>query len=555
MAKPRTQFICRSCGGVQSRWMGKCPDCGEWDSLEEYRAPAGAGADKDRQRGDAPVATASDAVPQAVPITQVDQTLVTRIATNIGELDRVLGGGEEKGQGPGAKGQGEETETNPKSEIRNPKSLGPRPSALGPSPRGLVPGSVVLVGGDPGIGKSTLLLQAADQLSRQGKRVLYVTSEESAQQTRLRASRLGAASDNLYVLADTNLARIIEQTRQVNPVVVVIDSIQMIYKGDLPAGPGSVTQLRACATELVYLAKATGIAVFLVGHVTKEGTLAGPKLLEHMVDTVLYFEGDRYHSHRIVRAIKNRFGTTLEVGLFEMSDAGLREVRDAGGLLAAEYRAMAGSVICPVMQGTRCLLVEIQALTANSILGSAKRKVSGLDANRLAMLIAVLEKRGGLRLADQDVFASSVGGMKVIEPAADLAIALAIAGAHLNRSLGPISREKGLGPRAKGQGEERRHEGTEARRYEDAEANPQSEIRNPKSLGPRPLAPGPLLTAIGEIGLGGELRHVSGLEQRIREAHRLGFSHVICPPVSMKAPAGCTLIPVATLQQAMEMLS
>ena len=552
MAKTRTQFICRSCGGVQSRWMGKCPDCGEWDSLEEYRAPAGAGADKDRQRGDAPVATASDAVPQAVPITQVDQTLVTRIATNIGELDRVLGG-----ESPESGVLSPASKTSTQKHGPNTQDLGLRTQDPGlktqhsglPSPRGLVPGSVVLVGGDPGIGKSTLLLQAADKLSRQGRRVLYVTSEESAQQTRLRASRLGAASDNLFVLADTNLARIIEQTRQVNPVVVVIDSIQMIYKGDLPAGPGSVTQLRACATELVYLAKATGIAVFLVGHVTKEGTLAGPKLLEHMVDTVLYFEGDRYHSHRIVRAIKNRFGTTLEVGLFEMSDAGLREVRDAGGLLAAEYRAMAGSVICPVMQGTRCLLVEIQALTANSILGSAKRKVSGLDANRLAMLIAVLEKRGGLRLADQDVFASSVGGMKVIEPAADLAIALAIAGAHLNRSLGPITGNGGLriadrGSRIK----QHPHEDQSAPLSPATHPirNPKSEIRDPKS---------PSLTALGEIGLGGELRHVSGLEQRIREAHRLGFSHVICPPVSMKAPAGCTLIPVATLQQAMEMLS
>jgi DNA repair protein RadA/Sms len=408
------------------------------------------------------------------------------------------------------------------------------PSSL-PSPCGLVPGSTVLVGGDPGIGKSTLLLQAAHKLAEQNRRVLYVTSEESAQQTRLRAARLGAASGQLYVLADTNLARIVEQTRRVEPQVLVIDSIQMIYKGDLPAAPGSVTQLRACCMELCYLAKASGIAVFLVGHVTKEGQLAGPRLLEHMVDTVLYFEGDRYHSHRIVRAIKNRFGTTLEVGLFEMSDGGLREVRDGGGLFAAEYRPMSGSVVCPVMQGSRCLLVEIQALTATSFPGAAKRKVSGLDSNRLAMLIAVLEKRGGLRLADQDVFTSSVGGMKIGEPAADLAIALAIAGAHLNRQVGTKAR---------------RHEGTEAKGSAGANA---ASTADPSCL--RATVP-PCLSscAVGEIGLGGEVRHVSGIEQRIREAVRLGFTQVICPPVAMKPPAGCELLQVRTLDEALQML-
>ncbi len=258
-------------------------------------------------------------------------------------------------------------------------------------------------------------------------------------QLRLRAQRLGAMKENpreLFVLADTNLARILEQARRVEPRVLVIDSIQMIYKGDLPAAPGSVTQLRACCLEMVYFAKASACAVLFVGHVTKEGRLAGPRVLEHMVDTVLYFEGDRYHSHRIIRAIKNRFGSTLEVGIFEMGDGGLREVADGSGLLAAEYRPMSGSVVCPVLQGSRCLLVEVQALTATGFLGNAKRKTSGLDGNRLAMLIAVLEKRGGLRLADQDIFASSVGGMKIGEPAGDLAVALAIAGAHYNKQVG-----------------------------------------------------------------------------------------------------------------------
>ncbi|MFW6031797.1 MAG: AAA family ATPase, partial [Phycisphaeraceae bacterium] len=342
------------------------------------------------------------------------------------------------------------------------------------------------------------------QLAAEGQRVLYVTSEESAQQLRVRARRLGATggskNENLYVLADTNLARIVEQARRVAPEVMVIDSIQMIYKGDLPAGPGSVTQLRACCLELVYYAKATGTAMLLVGHVTKQGQVAGPRLLEHMVDTVLYFEGDRYHSHRVVRGIKNRFGTTLEVGLFEMTERGLAEVSGGAGVAAAEYHPQAGSVVCPVLQGSRCLLVEIQALTATGFLGSVKRKVSGLDSNRLAMLIAVLEKRAGLRLADQDVFASSVGGMRVAEPAADLAVAIAIAGAHHNHQLG--------------QG----------------------------------------VCGVGEVGLGGEVRHVQQLDQRLREAARLGFKHIICPKTDIKAPEGAELIPVRSVGEAIQQL-
>ena len=466
--------------------MGKCPDCGTWDTLEEYRVSAG--AVRDDQRGAA--TTTSAEAPRAIPIGQVDVdgAGVTRLSTGIGELDRVLGGRVQANDG----------------------SIG-RNGASTEDPGGLVPGSAVLIGGDPGIGKSTLMLQTANALARRGQRVLYVTSEESAQQLRLRFARLDASDnaesaarplpDDLYVLADTNLARIVEQGRQVAPAVMVIDSIQMIYKGDLPAAPGSVTQLRACCQELVYLAKASGIALLLVGHVTKQGQLAGPRLLEHLVDAVLYFEGDRYHNHRIIRGIKNRFGTTLEVGLFEMGDRGLSEVTDGSGLLAAEYRPRSGSAVCAVLQGTRCLLVEIQALTATSFLGSAKRKSSGLDGNRLAMLIAVLEKRGGLRLADQDVFASSVGGMKVAEPAADLPLALAIAGAHHDRKL------------AEG------------------------------------------VCVFGELGLGGEVRHVQQIEQRIHEAARLGFTHVVCPAATVKPPRGIEVIHVQTLDQALQLLS
>lgn len=442
--------------------MGKCPDCGAWDALEKYTERAADSDGKHSSIAELWIAPPNDddggedqpASRGAVPLAQMEQADVARTATGIGELDRVLGGG-------------------------------------------LVPGSIVLLGGDPGIGKSTLMLQAAGCMATKARPVLYVTSEESAYQTRLRAERVltdavsmekadeaargddsarpQAAGAHLYVLADTNLARIIEQARQVQPRVLVIDSIQMVYKSDLDASPGSVTQLRRCCTELVYLSKVSGMSIVLVGHMTKDGQLAGPKLLEHLVDVVLSFEGDRYHAHRVVRGIKNRFGTTLEVGLFEMTGSGLREVTNITEVRDAATTPRPGSVICPAVHGTRSLLVEVQALTATGFLGSAKRRTSGLDANRLAMLIAVLEKHGGLRLADQDVFVSAVGGLKVIEPAADLAICLAIAGAHNKRSLAA---------------------GT---------------------------------AAIGEVGLGGEIRSAQLLDQRIRECVRLGYTTVIVP--------------------------
>jgi DNA repair protein RadA/Sms len=486
--------------------MGKCPDCGAWDSLESERIEKG--ANKDPQRGvveawrasggdvtsmlmeaKGETGSAGFSAPAAVPIAQATggDAPAHRLVTGIGELDRVLGGG-------------------------------------------LVPGSVVLIGGDPGIGKSTLMLQAAglmgagardlgtkgsgdqDSLPRSHDpsvpaRVLYVSSEESAEQVRMRAARLGAAAaPNLFVLADTNLARIVEQTRQVAPSVLVIDSVQMIYKADLDAAPGSVAQLRRCAAELVYLAKLSGIAVVLVGHVTKEGRLAGPRLLEHLVDAVLYFEGDRYHAHRILRGVKNRFGTTLEIGIFEMTGTGLTEVPGGLGVGVLDgdstsREAKIGAVVCPVMTGTRCVLVELQALTATGFIGAAKRKSSGLDSNRLAMLIAVLEQHAGLRLADRDVFASSVGGLRIAEPAADLPLLLAIAGAHHKRAIAP---------------------GT---------------------------------AAVGEVGLGGEVRSVTQLEQRLREAGRLGFSRVLIP-ASQKAikAKGVQTVPVKTISQAIEEL-
>lgn len=472
MARVRQVFVCRSCGSVHPKWMGKCPDCGVWDALEAERVDEGAG--KDPQLGLAGAAVGlSDALEhvaaEARPITDVgsQDARETRVVTGIGEFDRVLGGG-------------------------------------------LVAGSACLIGGPPGIGKSTLMLQAAGAIagrSEGGARVLYVSSEESARQIRLRAQRLGLADrPELFILADTNLARIFEQARRTRPAVLIIDSMQMIYKSDLPAPPGSIPQLRRCCAELVALAKTTGLVVVLVGHVTKEGSLAGPRLIEHLVDVVLGFDGDRHHAHRIVRGVKNRFGTTQELGLFEMTGAGLREAPAwGGGSGAEEGRGRPGSVICPVIAGTRCLMVEIQALTATGFLGAAKRKCSGLDPNRLAMIIAVLEQHLELKLAIRDVFASSVGGLRVTEPAADLALLLAIAGAELKRGFG-----RGV-------------------------------------------------AAVGEVGLGGEVRPVANLEQRIREAGRLGFSRILLPKqadakVVGGVGTGLELVTVMRVGDAAEML-
>jgi DNA repair protein RadA/Sms len=329
-----------------------------------------------------------------------------------------------------------------------------------------------------------------------------VTSEESARQTKLRAARLGVKSNDLLVLAETNLERIVNQIHKVQPSVVIVDSIQMIYKPQLPAAPGSVTQLRDCCMDLVYLAKASGVAIIFVGHVTKAGTLAGPKIIEHIVDTVVYFEGDRFHSHRIVRCVKNRFGSTHEVGLFEMTGAGLKEVEDPGKLFLETYgpgHQPSGSVIAAAMQGSRVLLVEVQALTASSVIGAAKRKTSGVSADRVSMIIAVLEKRAEMRLAADDIFVNVAGGVKLVEPAIDLAIALAIASAHMNKPL-------------------------------------------------------PSLTlAIGELGLGGEVRSVPQLELRLKEASRLGLGHAIVPPVGGAIPklGGMALHEVRRLGQAM----
>jgi DNA repair protein RadA/Sms len=470
MAKARTQFICNNCGSTFPKWFGKCTDCGTWDSLE----PA-AVATPDKHRPAGPAATADLARgAEALKLSEIDESAIERIPTGIGEFDRILGGG-------------------------------------------IVPGSATLVGGEPGIGKSTLLLQVAGLLSRgrdkgwgfrvQGSgnvvgrssdssapeprtlnpepssSVLYVTSEESARQTKLRAERIAIASPDLRILAETNIERIRHQIEKHKPDVVIVDSIQMIYKPGLPAAPGSVTQLRDCCMELVYLAKSTGTAVIVVGHVTKAGTLAGPKIIEHIVDTVVYFEGDRFHSHRIVRCVKNRFGSTHEVGVFEMTGDGLTEVTDPSQLFFNQHtEATSGTLLTAAMQGSRVMVLEVQALTASSVIGAAKRKTSGVSNDRVAMILAVLEKRCDMRLAADDVFVNIAGGVKVIEPAADLAIALAIASAHINR----------------------------------------------------PVSPGTL--ALGELGLGGEVRPVPHLDARLKEASRLGASQAIVPPLGPNVP-------------------
>ncbi|HVT89863.1 MAG TPA: DNA repair protein RadA [Tepidisphaeraceae bacterium] len=486
MAKNKTQFLCNNCGSVHPKWFGKCPDCGTWDALQEYKTPT---PDARKPGPSGPGLATSDLThgAEALTLDEIESEDAPRQPTGIGEFDRILGGG-------------------------------------------IVPGSAVLVGGEPGIGKSTLLLQVANELANTGARgkrqgaserkanknpdsslapflsplapVLYVTSEESARQTKLRAARLGIDSDNLLILAETNVERIIGQIHKHQPAVVVIDSIQMIYKPELPAAPGSVTQLRDCCMDLVYLAKTSGTAVIFVGHVTKAGTLAGPKIIEHIVDTVVYFEGDRFHAHRVVRCVKNRFGSTHELGLFEMTGEGLREVADPGNLFVEQYGPggpPSGSILTAAVQGSRVLLVEVQALTASSVIGAARRKVSGVSSDRVGMIIAVLEKRAELRLAADDVFVNVAGGVKVIEPAIDLAVALAIASAHTNR----------------------------------------------------PFAPGTF--ALGELGLGGEIRSVPQLELRLREAARLGVGHAIIPHVGGRIPklGGIALHEVRRLSQAL----
>lgn len=444
MTKKNTVFLCNNCGYETVRWLGRCPSCQEWNSLQEIRVSAKA-------------APAQGQAGQPVSIAAVEAMADMRLGTGIAELDRVLGGG-------------------------------------------LVPGSLVLIGGEPGIGKSTLLLQAANALAGSGANVLYVTGEESVQQVSLRAARLSAQNPAVFLLAEHSLENIEACIGSFRPPVVVIDSIQTIYSEALGASPGTVSQIRECTARLMRIAKESGSSVLIVGHVTKDGSLAGPKALEHMVDCVLYFEGDRNHLYRLLRCVKNRFGSTNEIGVFLMTAAGLEEVNNPSQLFLSQGEgSQPGSVVCATMEGSRPLLVEIQALVASSGFGNPRRMADGLDYNRLALLLAVLEKRGGLHLQGMDVYVNVVGGVQINEPAADLAVVLAVASAF---------RDKSLQPR---------------------------------------------LLALGEVGLTGEIRAVARLEQRLREAAKLGFSTAIVPDQSKgDVPDNIKIVTAAGLTEALE---
>ena len=454
MAKATSRFVCQACGETFLRWEGQCRVCGDWNSLVETVVRA-------TPRTARVVARPGGAPSEPIALADIGERDVPRLPTRIGELDRVLGGG-------------------------------------------IVPGSLILIGGEPGIGKSTLLLQVASGLEAP---VLYATGEESAAQVRLRAGRLGALDGgpgrSIAVLAEHDIGRIIEVARSARPVVLVIDSIQTATVDELDGAAGSVGQVRESALRLMEFAKGEGIAVVLVGHVTKDGSIAGPKTLEHLVDAVIAIEGERYAALRLVRASKNRFGSTDEVGVFEMGGSGLMEVSDPARAFLAEHAEPApGSVVAPTLEGSRPLLVEVQALVAAASYGTPARKASGIDPNRLGLLVAVLGKRAGIGLSSHDVYANLAGGLTVVEPGMDLPVALALA----------------------------------------------------SSLRDRPIPPGTVV--IGEVGLLGELRTVTGLERRLREAARLGFTGAIVPRAGrgdgLPALPGLEVREVSTLRDAVD---
>lgn len=429
MAKKKTTFVCQECGGISPKWMGKCPNCGSWNSLVEQ-------SNRDKSKSFRRMWVETETEP--IPITKIEASEDDRLTTQIGELDRVLGGG-------------------------------------------FVPGSVVLVGGDPGIGKSTLMLQTANNLSDTYGIVLYVSGEESMPQTKLRADRLGVDSDNLYLLCETDVDLVETHIEDLNPGIVVVDSIQTMYDSSIQSIPGSISQIKETGAHLLGIAKSQDIPIIIIGHVTKEGAIAGPKVLEHMVDAVLYFEGERQHIYRILRAIKNRFGSTNEIGVFEMSSKGLSEILNPSELFLSERQEdISGSVVVSSMEGTRPLLLELQALVAPSDLGNPRNTTTGVDRYRVALLLAVLEKRVGMDIADSDVFINITGGVRVTEPGVDLGVVLAVAS-----------------------------------NYRDIPVDYRTVV-------------------IGEVGLGGEVRAVNHIERRLREAAKLGFTRAIFPEHNKK---------------------
>ena len=457
MAREKTCFACTACGYETARWVGRCPGCGAWNTMEESVAAA-------------PAKTAAAAKPlrqrpgsgaQAMLLRDIPEDAAARLSTGIGELDRVLGGG-------------------------------------------IVEGGLMLLGGDPGIGKSTLLLQVCAHLCAQGKRVLYISVEESAEQVKLRARRLAIDVPNLYVLAETAMDHVEERLKELAPDVAVVDSIQTMYRPEMASAPGSVSQIRECTSLLMRLCKESGTAVFLVGHVTKEGAIAGPRMLEHMVDVVLYFEGDRQQEYRLLRAVKNRFGSVNELGVFQMTQEGMRVVENPSEqLLSHRAKGASGSVVFCGMEGSRPLLVDVQALASPTYFGTPRRTVEGADTGRVALLLAVLEKRAGQKTYNQDVYVNVAGGLELGEPAADLALCVAVA----------------------------------------------------SSLKDTPV--GQQVAVMGEVGLGGEVRAIPQIERRVAECARLGFTTIVLPKENLrhlKAPEGVTLRGVDTVYQALSVL-
>jgi DNA repair protein RadA/Sms len=453
---PATVYVCQKCGNQSRKWLGKCPDCGEWNSFVEERVRVAAKQEGAAMRGGFQMREV-----KPVAYSEIESQDDARVSSGIAEFDRVLGGG-------------------------------------------VVPGSLVLIGGDPGIGKSTLLAQAADKLSGQGMTVLYVSGEESERQIKMRGERLGLEAANLFLLPETNLENIFGEIERMRPDVIIVDSIQTVFSSSIESAPGSVSQVREVAGQFLLLAKNRGIPVFLIGHVTKEGSIAGPKALEHIVDTVLYFEGERHHNHRIVRATKNRFGAANEVGVFEMTGAGLVAVANPSEMFLQERpEGVAGSIVTACMEGTRPVLVEIQALVSGSKYGTGRRMTQGVDQNRVALLIAMLEKRVGFHLMGDDVFVNIAGGLEIDEPAADLGVVASIASSFKN-------------------------------------------------------VPVDALTAVfGEVGLTGEVRGAMQAQARAREAQTLGFKRIIMPAsntTGLERLLGLRVVGVRSVEEALDEL-
>jgi len=451
--KKETLFVCQNCGHSTGKWLGKCSECGEWNSLvEEKSQPT-------RRAGVRNGFKLRDI--SAVPFTEIESQDDVRIPSGVTEFDRVLGGG-------------------------------------------IVPGTLVLIGGDPGIGKSTLLLQVADKLSAAGSLVLYISGEESERQIKLRGERLAVEAKNVFILPETNLENIINEIERLKPGAIIVDSIQTVFSSAIESAPGSVSQVREVAHQFLLLAKNRGIPIFLIGHITKEGSIAGPKVLEHIVDTVLYFEGERHHNHRIVRAVKNRFGAANEVGVFEMTGTGLMPVANPSQMFLQERpQNVAGSIVTACMEGTRPLLVEIQALVSGTKYGTGRRMTQGLDQNRVALMIAMLEKRAGLQLTGDDVFVNIAGGLEVDEPAVDLGVVTAIVSSFKNLTIDPHT------------------------------------------------------AVFGEIGLTGEVRGAMQASVRAREAQALGFKKIVLPAsnvAGLERLLGVRVVGVKSVDEALDEL-